>query len=612
MNDKTDKHDIHIEQSGQRNRRDQQLKFAEMELGPPEPQERETVSRVVAPDSWERSLDWRQDFRYVSREGQFVQKARELESQTADHAEFVPFQTYWPTYDQMQPGQLKWYLYWRGEVRSERYHDTDLSYLFVYLYELIHGIGWSEPAHGVQLMDKVWHAYRKRYPKLDPYVREWKYDFSLVFGLDIPLFEPLSKLPRSLSPELRELEWKRRFEAEPVELTWDLVLQLSDYDIEKSRFYTEQGRKDLREYVPKVVALVDGYLAKTTGSKLINHFMPREKKVSRYLFRSAVYDHDQYGRTATVSILPISEHLPLRAYLTQLVRFTENKLRELSGFKGKLRGITIEPEVEELVSRFLNKEFELRKAEEAKARAPKVKINAAKLRKLQHESDEVRDMLLTEQLPLIPGKQHGMSVESPVFPDSRGTTISYGDAAPQPEHAEGLLNRSRNRQTADGPQQAELDFERGWQVYEDESPANDQIHSDMSAQVLQKPSTHASEEVPPELRKEEAPKGDQRPESLDHGICDDGMELPEEWRELWGRLSEAHKKMLSALLAGDGETVRYDIAEQAGSMPELLLDEINDLSMEWIGDLLIDGDEITEEYRPELSDLLRRHFDLNI
>lgn len=58
------------------------------------------------------------------------------------------------------------------------------------------------------------------------------------------------------------------------------------------------------------------------------------------------------------------------------------------------------PEIEQLVDRFLSKEFDRRKAEEAKARIPKVKINATKLRKLQQESDEVRDMLLSEEQTL--------------------------------------------------------------------------------------------------------------------------------------------------------------------------------------------------------------------
>ncbi len=616
MNDNSDKHDIHIENTGQRNEREQH-RFAEVELEVTEQQEKNAVSRVVTPDSWERTLDWQGDFSYVSREGQFVQRARELESQAVDHADFVPFQTYWPTYDQMQPGQINWYLYWRGEVRSGRYPDTDLSYLFVYLYELIHGIGWSEPALGFELIDRVWRAYRKRYPKLDLYVREWQYDFALVFGLDMSPAEPLHKLPRSLSPELKELEWKRRFTAESLELTWDMLLMLSDYDIEKSRYYSQQGRKELREYVPKVVALVDGYLAKTAGTKLIDLYRPREKKVTRYLFRSAVYNHDQYGRTATVTLLPISEHLPLRSYLTHLVRFTENKLRELTGFKGKLRGIQIEPEVEQLISRFLNKEFEIRKAEEAKARLPKVKINATKLRKLQHESDEVRDMLLTE--PLSAGiEERGAPGESPVPPMSPGRATSLGNPVSQAKPGQGSL---RKRKVVDGPEQAELDFERGWQVFEEEPSASagrEGWKADEKAEERDNPEDIIQPEVSlgaatievlletsQEVTLLETPEDDQCIESSEDDEAAGGMELPEEWRELLLRLSGPHKKMLSALLDGEGDGVRHDIAEQTGSMPELLLDEINELSMEWIGDLLIDGDEIVEEYRYELRDLLR-------
>lgn len=295
MNNRTYKHDIHIEKDGARIPRERQPQFAEVELDVPVHEEKEPISRVVTPDRYERDVEWGDSFRYVSREGQFVQQARDLEEVAVEHAEFVPFHTYWPTYEQMQSAQKRWYLYWRGEVRAGRYPDTDLSYVFVYLYELIHGIGWREPKQGYELMDRIWQAYRQRYPKLDQYVREWLYDLVLVFGLDPTPAEPLSKIPRSLSPELRELEWRRRFRAEPLELTWELLLQLIDYEVEKGRYYREQGRKVLREYLPKVVVLVDGYLSKTKGRRLLDLFMPREKRVTRYLFRSAVYDHGLYA-----------------------------------------------------------------------------------------------------------------------------------------------------------------------------------------------------------------------------------------------------------------------------------------------------------------------------
>ncbi|MNW46279.1 hypothetical protein D3C74_235660 [compost metagenome] len=501
----------------------------------------EPVSRVVAPDLWERDMDWRQDFRYVSREQLFVQKAKELETAVAETAEFVPFQTYWPTYEEMQPRQLKWYLYWRNEVRSGRYPDTDLSYLFIYLYELIHGVGWSEPAEGYTLMERVWQGYRQRYPKLDLYVREWLYDLALVFDLKMPPAEPMAKLPRNLSMELKELEWRRRFTADPLDVSWELLLTLIDYDVEKSRFYLEQGRKELRNYVPKVVSLVDGYLLKSKGSRILELHKPLEQKVSRFLFRSAVYDHDLYGRTKPVSILPYSGHPPLRAFLTQLVRLTENKLREQLGYKGKLRGIDVGPEIEQLVDRFLSKEFDRRKAEEAKARIPKVKINATKLRKLQQESDEVRDMLLSEEQTLA------FAPEAPGLPPEKVAS------SPRISVAE--------------PLQPTFDFERGY------------------------------EQVPEEVL---LPPIEERRETLETK-GEASVTLSEEWQDLFASLTAPQAQMLAALFQGQSAAERQMIAEQIGSMPELLVDEINELAMERIGDLLVDGDEILEDYRVELG-----------
>lgn len=520
------------------------MTFAELEVNDTTKQangKAEPVSRVVAPDMWERDMDWRQDFRYVSREQLFVQKAKELETAVEGTAEFVPFQTYWPTYDEMQPRQLKWYLYWRSEVRSGHYPDTDLSYLFIYLYELIHGVGWSEPAEGYTLMERAWQGYRQRYPKLDLYVREWLYDLALVFDLEMPPAEPMAKLPRNLSMELKELEWRRRLTADPLEVSWELLLTLIDYDVEKSRFYLEQGRKELRNYVPKVVSLVDGYLLRNKGSRILELHKPMEQRVSRFLFRSAVYDHDLYGRTKPVSILPYSGHPPLRAFLTQLVRLTENKLREQMGYKGKLRGIDLGPEIEQLVDRFLSKEFDRRKAEEAKARIPKVKINTAKLRKLQQESDEVRDMLLSEELTLA------FAPEAPGLPPERV-------ASPQGK-------------SVVEPLQPTFDFERGY------------------------------EQVPVEVL---LPSIEELRETI--GTKEEVVaSLPEEWQELFASLTAPQAQMLAALFQGQSAAERQIIAEQAGSMPELLVDEINEHAMERIGDLLVDGDEILDDYRVVLG-----------
>jgi len=618
MNEGADKHGMSQENKNPRTPREQGLTFAELELDFADREEYadaashmagekpQAQSRVVMPDREEREIDWRENFRYVSREEQFVQQAKELEGETGETAEFVPFQTYWPTYAEMQPAQLKWYLHWRGEVRAGRYPDTDLSYLFVYMYELIHGIGWRKPSQGLDLLFRVWREYRERYPKLEVYAREWLYDFALVFGLDLPGTEPLLKFPRNLSAELRELEWYRRFTAEPLELTWDMLTPLLDYEVEKSRFYTGQGRKDLQQYAPKVVSLVDGYLGKTQGNRLIDRFKPREKKVKRYLFRSAVYDFELYGRSVPVTMIPVSEHPPLRDYVTQLVRLTENKLRDLTGFKGKLRGIVVEPDVEQLVDRFLRKEFEQRKAEEAKARTPKVKINTARLRKLQKESDEVRDLLLAEELGGV------------------GETAWGGPetaASPTTENKPGRRRDSSHKRKQSGPQQTELDFERGWLVFAEEpeefpdmgtgAPAVPPTAStDIDSEGISESESVSQSEIPVArqeavLRTErEAVAGDEATAALSADRVQGMDELPPGWPEMSARFSGAHLEMLSALLNGEETSGLMRIAERAGSMPELLLDEINEIAMEEIGDLLVDGAEIPGEYRSELAGLL--------
>ncbi|MEK5059092.1 hypothetical protein BK126_00725 [Paenibacillus sp. FSL H7-0326] len=94
----------------------------------------ESVRQIYAPKNTVPQVIWEQDFRYISREQQFVHTAKELAEYCAEQVPFVPFHSYWPTYDQMRTEQYQWYFYWRSEVRACRYPVTDLSYLFVYIY----------------------------------------------------------------------------------------------------------------------------------------------------------------------------------------------------------------------------------------------------------------------------------------------------------------------------------------------------------------------------------------------------------------------------------------------------------------------------------------------
>ncbi|MBX4151523.1 TerB N-terminal domain-containing protein [Paenibacillus lautus] len=587
-------------------------------------------------------MNWDEDFRYVTKEQQFVQKARELAWHVEGATPFVAFKSYWPTYDQMASDQFKWYFYWREEVRSGRYPDTDLSYLFVYFYELIHGVGWSDPLQGYELMEQAWHAYRKRYTKLDTYLREWLYDFMIVHGLDMPIRETYQRFPRVLSSELKEKEWKRRFSLQPVELTWELLLDLLDYDVEKSRFYQESGRKDLEQYAPKVIALVDSYWAKIRGHRFIDHFQPRPRQVKRHLFRSAVYDHGLYGRNVVLTVVSLSEYAPLRSYITALVRLTENKLRDLRGFKGRLRGPdVVDPEIVEIITRYLKKEIQEQLEAQRRQAIPEVQIDTGKLRRLQQESDQVRDMLLTEE-----AGQQAEVIYSQLAPESApsvGASSGHSeDVGTSTNLAVPSKGRSSRKSVAKKPDvfQAVMDFDAD--PYElDSLEVRDQL--DKANVIARSVNTEESESEAANGRSMEpsGSAGDRSMQSTgslglkplpssEHSSEAGGIHVidphvvdvealigmptvgeqswqweveDEEWQELAERLNPTHLEVLHALKAGPNRSELQQIAERAGSMPALLLDEINEAAMDTIGDLLIDGETIADDYIDMLETL---------
>ncbi|MFK4165697.1 TerB N-terminal domain-containing protein [Paenibacillus lautus] len=608
---------------------DQGIRFAEFELAGdeqdiplsdkrPDHQEQEIVnpnaqaknSLIVKPQQ-PLDMNWGEDFRYVTKEQQFVQKARELAWHAEDETPFVAFKSYWPTYDQMASDQFKWYFYWREEVRSGRYPDTDLSYLFVYFYELIHGVGWSDPLQGYALMEQAWTAYRKRYAKLDTYLREWLYDFMIVHGLDMPIRETYQRFPRVLSAELKEKEWKRRFSLQPVELTWELLLDLLDYDVEKSRFYQEKGRKDLEGYAPKVIALVDSYWAKMKGQRLIDRFQPRPRQVKRHLFRSAVYDHGLYGRTVVLTVVSLSEHAPLRSYITGLVRLTENKLRELRGFKGRLRGAeAVEPEVEEIITRYLKKEIQEQMEPERKQSLPEVQIDTGKLRRLQRESDQVRDMLLTEEAGQQEVEAENSRPPAEIVTDAGASSGAAEHAVTGSGSAASSKGRSSQKSAAKKPEvfQAVMDFDA---VIYEETPVPEEARNEAKEQEAlvvtekEEKAIAASEDegtalAAPESKEPSVPAAGK---SSEGAVVWNTDGLDEDWQELGERLNLIHLEVLHALKSGSNRTQLQRIAEQAGSMPALLLDEINEAAMDTVGDLLIDGDSIADDYIDMLETL---------
>ncbi|WP_269055717.1 TerB N-terminal domain-containing protein [Paenibacillus tundrae] len=512
-----------------------QLEFMEIDLS-----EEPITAAVPVPD---RSTIVRADFDIrlpggiLSSEKRFVEEARQLIEVEGEQAPFVPFMSYWPTYGVMNEPQRKWYMYWRTEVRQGRFPDTDLSYLFVHIYELINGIGWQEPEEGYDQLKELWINYRERLPQLDVYMQDWIIDYDLVHELNMSLSEMVELSSGYLPPEILDMELQRLLSSNILDISLKLLQRYYDYDITLSKFYRDGGMKVLEQYIPRVMVLVDSYLLRTRKAGILDQFeLNHERTIERTLFRKAVYDESIYGKSVQMTYVPIGEHADFVQFVTRVFRCTENKCRELLGFRGRLRGKTLEPELAKVIERYLDKAFAVEQMPVVEQ--PIVRIDAEKLASLQKESEYVRRALMIEE-------NHTSEDEDANNVSSLPTTV--------------IQNSTEEDESAKQSNQQEVDVEGAL-------------------------NTDGGQE-----------NGINEPLSL-QWEADFSADLDEEWIQFSEMLSQQHVQAIHALLGVNPDTELMRVAEQYGTMPTLLLDEINDMAMETIGDLLIEGDRMVSDY----------------
>ena len=90
-----------------------------------------------------------------------------------DYADFFPFNSYWPQIRDLNEYQLKWYLYWRKEFLNNNILDTDISYIFLFAYELIDYTFNPNASFNVSALERLYNSYKDLYPKLIDYIPQW-------------------------------------------------------------------------------------------------------------------------------------------------------------------------------------------------------------------------------------------------------------------------------------------------------------------------------------------------------------------------------------------------------------------------------------------------------
>lgn len=222
------------------------------------------------------------------------------------------FKSYFPTYNAMSDRQLRGYFTWRAQVRRGNIEETSTSFAFLYLYELICGIGVDDPLDGFNKIKAFWDVYRAFEPGIDRFARVWLQDYAVFHRLDPKLLRDsktvmfdnalieLRRAARDLvpAPAPSGQPPKRRKTSEPTlplppdevreERLMAAINALSTYNLSNSRLDRSHHR-DLRHVACAVYVRMARYYDTHRKTGIVASLFGEETAMPYTMFASAVF-----------------------------------------------------------------------------------------------------------------------------------------------------------------------------------------------------------------------------------------------------------------------------------------------------------------------------------
>ena len=526
------------------------------------------------------------------------------------------FKSYYPTYNAMSDHQLRGYFTWRTQVRRGNIHETSLSFFYLYIYELLCGIGVASPRDGFEQLKNVWKAYRAFAPEIDRFVEPWLRDYAIYHGLDPALLEddPIIAFDRAL---FRLVRASAPFDPEVLEHIDELALEpatksisaaaapsapelalplppdaareqelleaidgLSTYRVRLARLYHDHP-DDLRHVACAVYVRMLQYCRKHRANGFIEGLFGEQARMPYTMFASAVFFEPTPHQDADYLLDPIhgfrcrnGRWSCIRTYgaheksakLGALMRAVDRKLRDALSYPHALKARKVPKYLETMIDKEIAAWLSWKEAH-----APRrIDIDLSQLAGIRSSAAEIREALLTDEEREGTEQANPSAEHTPSSPSGADPGIS--------SRAQTALARTARETICLGQHPAsELDAQRALNL------------TDQNVPLLS-----AREDIV-------VPEGDGIEAARDLGGSS-GVDGQVGAEPLAGALlSEGERAYLTGLLDGCGEL-------PAGVSEDMLVDAINEKLFDVVGDTVIefgaDGAQVIEDYEDEVRGVL--------
>ena len=274
---------------------------------------------------------------------EFSRQIRKLWDCKGVPTEYVDFFSYSPQYDQLTKAQLRYYLWWRENLRNGIFLETNLCYINLLTFELINCGNLISHEAARDIMIRVITNYADTVRGATSRYIRWIADYSLIHRLPPP-----EDFPDKLLKQAGTL--KEYFINIPGNTAdgWAraLLRYCCSYDYRTSRFATKENISLYDIHVHGAITEIVKKLSE--NGKILSGVPFGDCKVIAKAFDGAICNSDN-RYTVEIEYCSFSRSHELRFLIGDAVKYAENKIRAHISVKSRLTVYSLPLELQAVI-----------------------------------------------------------------------------------------------------------------------------------------------------------------------------------------------------------------------------------------------------------------------
>lgn len=340
----------------------------------------------------------------VRREQNFYLQGKLVASYEDHYEGKQSFLRYYPTYHDLTVGQARTYFTWRTKIRRNIYEKISDSYAYIYLYELLNGIGIKDPEEGLDKLITFNKNYAQRFsPEIGAYLERWIRDYIVFYNINKANNTFFVK-EQTNDKKYEQLLYPDQFSNHEVA---ESLIKLSNYKIRNCPLY----KKSIEKFEYLLVLIWHKILdLRNDGFDFFTTYIAYKNQMTIQLFSAAVFNHQLEPQTTSYEIDQIRKYFydkekntwycesywgltGQKSIMGNFLHEVDREIRLRFNLGRNLKPRKIEKHYLEAIRDGI-KEYQI---EEQKLKQPKIEFNLSQLSTIREDAAGTRDSLLTEE-----------------------------------------------------------------------------------------------------------------------------------------------------------------------------------------------------------------------